>query len=419
MHAENRPEDWYPTLSLAERDWRWTRVRDFMTNRALDCLLIAGLASKDQLQQYVTNDHSDGYVIFPSKGEPVMLVWTASRVTSHLDAASKGEIPWVTDSRVGSNAATVVKVILEKGHDRATIGVVGLGGLGARQTEGWIPYRAWATVLEELPGAKFIDVTEGFSEVTFVKSEESLKVIRRAAEVGDLAGEALLHVTRAGVRESDIAAAVMQVLYREAAAGERAYIILHSGPHNPSWGPPLWLVRPQRPRVIEEGDIVQAEIFPSFGRLEVQLQMSIAVRPVSSINEQCARVARQSYEEGLKALRPGIAFAEVVDAMARPLAAAGAWNLTPLIHSLSPMLAIGGRGVGLEQLPGIDGYKGMHSLSITRPTRGDMLVEPNTLYELEPNVCLGSHRVNIGGTVIVTGEGIEELNKISARMHVV
>lgn len=410
--------DWYPTLSLQERDRRWARTREFMKTEGLDCLLIVGLESRQQLQRYLTNDHTGGYVIFPRDGDLTYLAWTASRVTSHLQAVSQGDTPWIGDSRVGANGRTVVAVLREKGLDRSTIGVVGLGGSGGRETEGWIPYAAWRQILEGLPDATFSDVTQGFAELGLVKSDEELDVIRRAAAVGEKAAEAMLKVTGPGVSESEIAAAVMSVIYRHGAAGERGYIILHSGPDNPSWGPPLWLIRPERPRVVQAGDVVQAEIFPKYGDLEAQVQMSIALKPVHPLNGECAALAREAYEAGLEALRPGKTFAEVAEAMAAPLLRKGAWNLTPLIHSLSPAIAVGGRGQGLAQLPGIAKYQGMESLPIARVTRGDLVIRKGMTFEFEPNACMGKHRVNIGGTVIVGDEGVEELNSVSTEMRV-
>jgi Xaa-Pro aminopeptidase len=38
------------------------------------------------------------------------------------------------------------------------------------------------------------------------------------------------------------------------------------------------------------------------------------------------------------------------------------------------------------------------------------------VFAFEPNACLGEHRVNIGGTVIVTPTGCEPLNEIPTRV---
>jgi hypothetical protein len=37
--------------------------------------------------------------------------------------------------------------------------------------------------------------------------------------------------------------------------------------------------------------------------------------------------------------------------------------------------------------------------------------------ELEPNACIGMQRVNLGGGVLVTSGGCEELNVLATRVH--
>ena len=46
------------------------------------------------------------------------------------------------------------------------------------------------------------------------------------------------------------------------------------------------------------------------------------------------------------------------------------------------------------------------------PRFGASNVQPGMVFAFEPNACIGDHRVNIGGTVIVTATGCEELNYI-------
>jgi Xaa-Pro dipeptidase len=48
---------------------------------------------------------------------------------------------------------------------------------------------------------------------------------------------------------------------------------------------------------------------------------------------------------------------------------------------------------------------------------GNMELKAGMVLELEPNACLGMKRVNIGGIVLVTAWGVEELNKISTRVY--
>jgi Xaa-Pro aminopeptidase len=44
------------------------------------------------------------------------------------------------------------------------------------------------------------------------------------------------------------------------------------------------------------------------------------------------------------------------------------------------------------------------------------ILQPGMVFAFEPNACLGHHRVNIGGTVVVTKTGCEELNDIPTRV---
>ena len=36
-----------PTLSLKERDRRWTRIRQLMADKGLDCLIVPGLNGRE------------------------------------------------------------------------------------------------------------------------------------------------------------------------------------------------------------------------------------------------------------------------------------------------------------------------------------------------------------------------------------
>ncbi|MBI4322443.1 MAG: aminopeptidase P family protein [Chloroflexi bacterium] len=411
----------WPSLSENERDRRWVRVREMMKARGLDCLVVFGLKGREMFDRYLTNDRTGGIVIFPREGDGLIhLSWTTFDVTAHLESSLRDEASWVKDVRLGANGAGVVSVLREKGYERASIGAVGLGMYAPGEMEGNVPYGTWAHILEKLPDATFHNVSYPFAEVIFAKSDEELQLARRAAAIGELVCEAMINATRVGATESEIYAAGMYHLFLNGGNGSPSpYIspmIFHSGPDNPSWGAPMWLFRPQRPRTIQNGDIILAEIFPHYGGMEAQLQLAIAVGEIDPVNKECAAIARRSYEAGIEALRPGRRFGEVVEAMEAPLREAGAWQLTPLIHSLNPLAWVSRSYVGVEKLPGIDRYQAVSGKPMVG---GDLVIQANTIWEIEPNACLGKHRVNIGGTVIVTEKGVEELNVLPNELRYV
>jgi len=418
-HGAEQEAKW-PGLSEKERDRRWRRVRDLMKAQGLECLVVFGLKHNEQFDGYLTNDRTGGITIFPLEGELVQLFWHPQYMISHLESALRGEASWVRDVRVGTSGAGVVEVLQEQGYDRANIGIVGVNIFGVGQVEGYVPYSTWTYILDNLPHAKFHEMSQAFAQLVSVKSDEELQLVRRAADIGELAAKEMMKVTRPGTSESEIYAAVMYQLFLNGANGLNVPyatpMLLHSGPDNPSWGPPIWLIRGQAPRVVQKGDLVQAEIFPRYGGMDTQIQMSIAIEPVHPVNGECAAIARQSYEAGLKSLCSGNTFSEVVEAMEEPLKQAEAWHLTPLIHSLDPLSWVSRMGVGMENLPGVERYKWKGATQDVSP---DSVIQANTVWELEPNACLGKHRVNIGGTVIVNEEGAVSLNVLSTEMRVI
>lgn len=410
----------WPSLSNSERERRWGRVKEFMQARGLDCLVVFGLKGRESFDRYLTNDRTGGIVIFPLEGELVHLTWATFDIAAHLESTLRKEKSWVSDIRLGANGAGVVKVLREKGYERAKVGAVGLAIWAPGEMEGYVPYGTWTYILENLPHSTFVNVSDEFAQLVFVKSDEELRLVRRAAEIGELAAQAMMDVTRPGVGENELYAAGMYQLFLNGANGSPSpYItpmILHSGPDNPSWGAPMWLLRGQTPRIIKNGDIIQAEIFSRYGGMEAQLQLAIAVGQVDSVNRECAAIARRSYEAGLKALRAGTTFREVVETMEEPLRQADAWHVTPLIHSLNPLCWVSETNSRFEKLPGIERYK---DVVVTPVIGGDMKIQAGTVWELEPNACLGKHKVNIGGTVIATEGGAVELNVLPTEMRII
>src|SRR6185369_12388403 len=117
---------------------------------------------------------------------------------------------------------------------------------------------------------------------------------------------------------------------------------------------------------------------------------------------------------GVKAVKPGATFAEVVAAMEAPIRSAGCWAKTPLLHTLS-FGATGFTAVNREQIAGTQEGR-VESQAKPGIRRGDLVLQPGMGLELEPNACLNTHRVNIGTGVLVTASGCEPLNDLPTRV---
>src|SRR5215813_205615 len=405
--AMTDPHPQPPTLSLTERDRRWARVRQLMRERGFDGLLVAGFRSREMYETYISDDYNEGCVIFPLEGDPVVITWAHLRVMRARWSQERGNTLWVADYRVATSGTGIAEVLKEKRLADSRLGVVGLRSQAPTEIYGAIPANVWEEVTTALPKAQWEDISEEFSHLMLVKSEEEMAQVRYAARAAEAACRVVAEVTAPGIGEEVVFAEATREMLRHGIGLRYPMIVMNSGPHTLSWGPPRWTTSGEAPRILERGDLMQAELMPLCGNQEVQVQMTVALDPLNETNLKCERIARAAYEAGIKALKPGIAFADLVAAMEEPLRSAGCWGYTPLVHSLGPHFLAGRTEVNQEQARLDVRFAGASAIRQRKA-----VLQPGMVLAFEPNACIGDHRVNIGGTVIVTATGCEELNHI-------
>jgi Xaa-Pro aminopeptidase len=403
-----------PTLSLAERDRRWSRIRDMMRRNDVECLLIPPAPIRYPADTYFTNDIPACAVVFPLDSEPVAVHRGASVAGSWLQARDWGEGTWIEDMRFGPRGQIMVQALKEKGLTNARIGTIGVLGGPNLLPYGWTAAPLWNSITEALPNAKFVELWDEFESIWLVKSDEDIALYRYVSELSEQACQAMLDVTRAGVPETEIFAAVMHVFHRNGASMAHD-LFVHSGTDNLSWDAPRWLWRAQKPRIVQDGDMVLSEMMPVVGGIEAQAQMCIGVGNVAEPFRRAAGVAREAYEAGVRMLRPGVTFGEVAHAIQQPLVRAGAWHLTPHMHSVSPLTLVSPVTEGLDSSIK-NAFKDVRELG---GTRMEVVLEPGMLIQLEPNAAFGRQQVNIGGNILITANGCEELNVIPTHVRYV
>jgi Xaa-Pro aminopeptidase len=396
-----------PVLSVAERDRRWALVRGLMRERGFDGLLVAGFRSREAYETYISDDYNEGCVIFPLEGDPVVITWAPLRVMRARWSQERGTRLWVDDYRVATSGTAVADVLREKRLAESSLGVVGLRSQAPTEIYGAIPANFWMELTAALPKARWEDVSEEFSHLMLVKSEEELAQVRHAARAAEAACRVLVEVAAPGIGEEVVFAEATREMLRHGIGLRYPMIVMNSGPHTLSWGPPRWTTSGEAPRILARGDLLQMELMPLCGNQEVQVQATVALDPLDDTNLQCERVARASYEAGIKAMKPGMTFADLVAAMEEPLRSAGCWGYTPLVHSVGPHFLMGRTTVNQEQTK-LD----VRFVGANAARQRQAVLQPGMVFAFEPNACIGNHRVNIGGTVVVTQTGCEELNHI-------
>ncbi len=400
-----------PGLSLAERDRRWAAVRVLMRKRGLGSLLVAGFRAREMYESYISDDYNEGCVVFPLEGDPVVLTWAQLRVLRARWSEERGHALWVKDYRVATSGAHAAQVVLEKGLSNACLGVVGLRSQAPTEIHGAIPANWWEEFSGGLNGVAVEDISEEFSHLMLVKSEEELAQVRYAALAAESACRVIGEVTAPGVGEEVVFAEATREMLRFGIGLRYPGIVMNSGPATLSWGPPRWITRGEAPRVLARGDLMQSELMPQCGNQEIQVQMSVGLDPLDATSRKCEGVARASYEAGVAALRPGMRFSELVAAMAEPLKVAGCWSYTPLVHSISPHFLAGRPRVNMENVDLAVRFAGAPAVR-----EREAVIQAGMVFAFEPNACLDRHRVNIGGTVVVTAKGCDELNRIPTRV---
>ncbi|WP_345576162.1 M24 family metallopeptidase [Nonomuraea rosea] len=402
-----------PTYSLAERDRRWDLARELMDAEGVDALVVYGGPVEWAPDVFFTNDRPGAIVVFPRADEPVALVRSPAHIGDHLEASARGDAVWIRPENVlvAKHAHGVAEVLRAHGLGRSAIGVLGLEPCPPFHADPLMPFTLWSSVLQQFPQLTFKPMEAAFVTRTLSQSAEELAVIGHAAAIGEAMAEAMLRAVRPGVTEAAVYAAGMAESLRRGAVASGMSIA--SGKEFVSCGPPAWSYRPQTPRVIEDGDLVLAETFCSYGMRETRQRVAIAVGGIHPELESAAKAARASYEAGLAVLRPGRTFGEVVAAMRRPLQETGGWYAHPLVHAVNPCGAACGSGAGLGTLPETARY----GLLTEQPTIGsDLPLSPGMTFALTPSCAYGRRLAGIGGTVVVGQNVPIELNTITTHL---
>jgi Xaa-Pro dipeptidase len=404
-----------PQLTLAERDRRYAGLRALMEKQGFAAIVVGSFQGRERLESYLIDDFLDAVVVLPLESDPVLLAFGGSRISRIFESQRRGHDVWVPDVRMSAGGARVADVLKERGLARGRIGLVGFGPTAPGEAEGLLPLGFHTSFTKALPDATIGDFTTAFTDFMLVKSAQEITLLRFAAKVSEEACRVMMNVSRPGVSEASVYAETVREIHRWGCDLRYPFFSLQSGKDNIGWGVPRWSLRAEPPRILEVGDLVQAEIHTIYGGVEGQVNMSVALDPVDDVVRKLQDVARASYEAGLAAVKPGVTFASVVRAMERPLAEAGCWSKTPLLHTLT-FGSTGFTAVNREQLRGTrdEAIEGGARPGIRR---GELVLKEGMSLELEPNACLGMVRVNIGAGVLVTSRGAEELNELPTRVR--
>jgi Xaa-Pro aminopeptidase len=391
MIAKDLPHLDVPRFSLAERKRRFDRVRRFMRDAGVDCIVVPyNTGHWGQFQadvQYLTGmggNDSEVCAVFPLEGKATAWVRSGRYIQSWLGAQD-----WTTDIRSSGGiwGPPIVERLKELGMERATIGVVGLDGM-TRAPEGVIPYVLMNTLERELPQANFSSATALMQEARAVKSNEELTMLLRAAAIAELAAEAMREAARPGVPDALVFAAVYNAMLTN--GGEVPTMLLwRAGPEAQD----TFYLPTNRP--LEPGDQIVTELEAKYAGYRAQVVQPLFVSHPKDPYPDMVQVSIAAFNRLCELMRPGVTMGELYDACA----AAGEGT------GYQTRLGMHGRGLG-EDRPLFSGGAGSEQ---TRQIK----LEANNVFILKPSAATPDHKrhINWGDTVVVTPEGARRLGK--------
>jgi Xaa-Pro dipeptidase len=387
-------------FSVAERERRWSRVRELMERAHLDAIIgFPNQSHWDQFQadiRYLT--HIGGHqtevaMVFPLEGEPTAFVRGSNEVDWWRIAQD-----WVADIRPSRRewSPPMVARMKELKVDRSRIGVSGLSGL-LRAPEGTVVSGMLECVRREFPNARFENATELLQDARSIKGSEEIAWMERAAEILDKVVAAILVKARPGVMENDVVATIWQT------------IIANGGdyPSMTHWGAAQgvpWACRIAPHRPLQAGDMINTELEAKYGGYISQTVQAACLGKIPADLKRAFDASVNVFDALVNFMEPGVTYRAVVELYQELVREAGFIPKGMLLH---------GRGIG-EDRPQITGeVAGDMYTSATYTQHLDLPLREGNAFVLKPGAMPADapDSIRCGDTVVIEKTGARRLGK--------
>src|SRR5262245_9672644 len=262
------------------------------------------------------------------------------------------------------------------GSTRGSIGVAGLT---------FAPWEIASRVTDRLPRAKPAD--DLVFDAAAAKTVDEIANAREATRIAELGYARLLELARPGISEDELAVELRW--HSKTLGADDNFLLLCAGPRNPA-------VAPSNGRIMREGDILVAEITPSYRGQLAQICRTVTLGPASAELKDKYQLLVQAMNAGIAAAVPGVPMAAVCRAMNAVLEAEGYGE-----YCHPPYIRRRGHGLGFGSIrPG--------DVSLDN----DTMLEAGMLFMIHPNQHLPETGYLLcGEPVLLTAQGAEPLTQ--------
>ena len=233
-----------------------------------------------------------------------------------------------------------------------------------------------APLLDLLPGAVAAD--DVVFDAAATKTDDEIAWAREATRIAESNYEHLLQIARPGMSEDELA--VDMRMHSKSLGAEDNFLMLCAGPHNRA-------VAPSNGRRLQEGDIILAEITPSYRGQLAQICRTVSVGPPSDLLRRKYELVVHAMNAGIVAAVPGARMADVCRAINTVLEAEGYGEFCYPPH-------IRRRGHGL-------GFASMRPGDVALDN--DTVLEPGMVFMIHPNQYLPETGYLLCGEPVLMG----------------
>jgi len=381
-------------LSKHERNRRYDELRKIMRKEGIDALVVVGNNHYTGNPFYSTGNFrylTDffifslyGLLLFFRESDPIMLV------PMELQETFAQKYSWINDIRISPNYPdTVTQILDEKGLSKGRIGIVSMDS---------IPASTYLSLRKNLPKADFYDAASILLPMRFIKGEEEIRLMKKAAELNDGAYKEVLTRLRPGMKEYEVAGVIEG--YHRGNGADKTFNLVFSASFPVTQEGIAFQGLPWCPgrREIEKGDCVHLEMTTVFGGYWNQLVRIVSVGTENAELTRFHEASIATMKAGIEAMKAGTKMGEAVQAMAMVAEEKNFKLTTPMGHFCGVDL-VEGRFDGESQVvlnPGVT--------AIVHPRLDD---------------SNGRNMILWGETYLMTDQGPLRLNQTDDTLHTV
>ncbi len=321
----------------------------------------------------------EAYLVAPRHGAPALFV----QLYNHAPDARRHSL--VADTRWGgADSAQTVAAHLR------TLGIAA----GRAAIAGPLPFQRYAALQRALPDVQWADLSGPLGRLRWIKSDEEIALMRRAARLTDQAMRALAAGVRPGLRDCDLPALMQAAVERDGGSLDLCFLA-----STPMSDPSVYVpAQNLAKREIRAGDAIITEIGVAVDGYAGQMHRPIAIgAPPTDDYRRLYDTAFEAYRRVCAAIRPGATAQDVLDA-AEVISERGYTICDDLVH-----------GFGGGYLPPV-----LRTRETTHGAVAPFHFETNMCIVVQPNVISRDERMGLqlGQLHVVTESGLEPLHEL-------